>query len=292
MKRYAIHRYPCIDRKPKSILARERKLKASFKVASVWRPDSIINIAFMDGTPKQKTWVEDIVSKELAPIVNRLTFEWNVPLEDSDIRVSFSLAGESWSYIGTECLDIPKTEMTMNLGWLDDDQSFDSVEYKNTGQVVIHEFCHALGMIHEHQNPKGNSIEWNKQVVYNALKRTNGWTPEQVDQNMFKKYGDRDMCKKVSAMNPYASQKLDIEGYCMGEEVNGSAYDPHSIMHYFYPATWILSGQKEIPVNTTLSAMDKKWLEKYYGGVGWGWSIVVVLILIGLMIGAIVWVTV
>jgi hypothetical protein len=29
---------------------------------------------------------------------------------------------------------------------------------------VIHEFGHALGLIHEHQNPSGG-IQWNKPVV-------------------------------------------------------------------------------------------------------------------------------
>jgi len=39
-------------------------------------------------------------------------------------------------------------EPTMNYGWLKDDT--DDVEYR---RVVIHEFGHALGAIHEHQNP-------------------------------------------------------------------------------------------------------------------------------------------
>jgi hypothetical protein len=220
---------------------------------------------FMDGTDHQKQWVKKMVMEKLAPVCHKLTFVWDVPQDKSDVRVSFSLPGQAWSYVGTDCLDIPKTDMTMNLGWIDDDLQYDGEPYKNTGQVVIHEFCHTLGMIHEHQNPKGNPIQWNKPVVYEELQRTNGWDREQVDHNMFEKYGDKDLCQKTKSLPPYDGQQLDIEGYCTGDEVNGSAYDVHSIMHYFYPMTWITAGPKEIPANTELSEMDRVWIGNYYG---------------------------
>jgi hypothetical protein len=243
------------------------KLKASFKVSSIWDPKIYprIRIAFLDGTPKQKKWVEKVVKQHLAPLCNKLEFVWNVPAPESDIRISFSLPGQAWSYIGNECKQIPVNQMTMNLGWIDDDVQYDSEAYKNTGQVVLHEFCHALGMIHEHQNPKGNTIKWNKDVVYAELARTNGWDADQVNHNMFKRYGDKDMCEKVKNMPAYDGQRMDIKDYCEGDQVNGSEYDVHSIMHYFYPASWILEGPTEIPVNTKLSELDKKWLQKYYG---------------------------
>jgi hypothetical protein len=153
----------------------------------------------------------------------------------------------------------------MNLGWIDDDTQYDSPVYKNTGHVVLHEFCHALGMIHEHQNPKGNTIVWNKPVVYAELARTNNWSTAQTDENMFKRYGDRELCQKTLDKPDYKGKDIDLAGYCKGEEVNGSDYDPKSIMHYFYPSSWILEGPKEIPKNTKLSDMDKLWLAKYYG---------------------------
>jgi len=48
----------------------------------------------------------------------------------------------------------------MNFGWFDDNTS-DS-EFSRT---VIHEFGHALGMIHEHQHPLA-AIPWDKDKVY------------------------------------------------------------------------------------------------------------------------------
>lgn len=262
---YAVHRFPCLDKYPANQpTSASDKLKASFKVASIWKQPAI-KIAFLDGTQKQKDWVQKVITEKIAPICTKLKFIWNVPLEESDIRVSFSLPGQAWSYIGTDALSIPKNEMTLNFGWLDNDEQFDSPLYKGSGQVVLHEFGHALGMIHEHQNPKNNPIVWNRDVIYSALQQSNGWTPQQVDHNMFEKYGDAEMCAKVKQAAAYPEQASDIQGYCNGDLVNGSDYDIHSIMHYFYPASWILSGNTEIPVNTALSDMDKLWLSKYYG---------------------------
>lgn len=271
-QQFTVRENPCIDKYPpgkeyvQNVVTslRDAKLKAAFKVSSIWKTDRL-RIHFMDGTPKQREWVKTVVNTQLAPIASKLTFIWDVPIQESDIRISFATPKQAWSYLGSDALQIPKNQKTMNLGWIDDDVQFDSPAFKNTGQVVLHEFCHALGMIHEHQNPKNNTIEWNKPVIYEELRRTNNWSPQQVDNNMFKKYGDKEMCERVKSMAPYPNQKSDIEGYCKGEEVNGSEYDPTSIMHYWYPPRWILSGNAQIPVNTKLSELDKIWIARYYG---------------------------
>jgi hypothetical protein len=44
---------------------------------------------------------------------------------NAQIRISFSADEGSWSYIGTDCLGIEKTEPTMNFGWLKDDTDAD-----------------------------------------------------------------------------------------------------------------------------------------------------------------------
>ena len=36
--------------------------------------------------------------------------------------------------------------------------------------TIIHEFGHALGMIHEHQNPLNNSLQWNTDKVYQTFR--------------------------------------------------------------------------------------------------------------------------
>lgn len=241
-----------------------KDLKAAFRVDSIWKQPEL-HIAFMDGNDKQKNWVMKIIKENLEPLCSKIKFIWNAPIEKSDIRVSFRLPRQAWSTVGTDAKKVPVTQPTMNFGWLDDDLQFNAPKYKNTGQVVMHEFGHAMGMIHEHQNPKSNPIVWNKDVVYAELQRTNGWTKQQTDHNMFAKYGDAQLCEEAKAMPKGSERRIAMEEYCSGQLINGSEYDVTSVMHYFYPPSWILEGPTEIPINLTYSPLDKKWLRKYYG---------------------------
>ncbi len=103
-----------------------------------------------------------------------LTFEFdNAP--DAEIRITFDPNDGAWSYIGTDCKSIPRDQPTMNLGFLD-------------GGTAAHEFGHAIGCAHEHQNPKGG-IEWNEEVVLRDLAGPpNFWTPDQIRHNVLEKY--------------------------------------------------------------------------------------------------------
>ena len=79
----------------------------------------------------------------------------------AQIRISFKYTG-SWSTIGIDALDVPANQPTMNYGWLTADT--EDAEYS---RVVIHEFGHTLGLIHEHQHPEGG-IPYDLEKVYTA----------------------------------------------------------------------------------------------------------------------------
>ena len=147
------------------------------------------------------------ITERLQPIVNvkLMFYDENNELINpnvADIRIDFDDNGGAWSLLGTECLTVKdKKECTMNFGWFD-------------VPTILHEFCHALGMIHEHQNPKGKTILWDKERVREWAKSTQGWDQATTDSNIIERY------------------KLD--------EINGSTFDSKSIMLYFFPGSLVL----------------------------------------------------
>jgi hypothetical protein len=196
--------------------------------AKKWPNDSVLRVHFMDGDPEVQAKVKDVAYtwSELSNI--RLKF---VDDPSAEIRITFTQPG-SWSYIGTDARAIPKSQATMNFGWLTPNSS-DS-EYE---RVVLHEFGHALGLIHEHQNPEGE-IPWNKEAVYEYYGGPpNNWSKEQVDVNLFQKYAH--------------------------DEVRGTEFDDKSIMLYPIPNEFT-HGDFEVGWNRQLSATDMEFIHDIY----------------------------
>jgi len=119
------------------------------------------------------------------------------------------------------------------LGWVREASAIDELE-----SVVLHEFGHALGLLHEHNNPDGD-IPWNKAAVYRDLGGPpQQWTKMDVDNQIFSTW-DRKLF-------PFTKP-----------------FDPHSIMAYSIPATWtkkgFLTGR-----NMMLSQGDKEFIGRLY----------------------------
>src|SRR5262249_35427714 len=152
---------------------------------------------------------------------------------DTDIRIAFQQGNGSWSYIGTLCRQIrPQEKPTMNYGWLTPGSSDDEVR-----RVVLHEFGHALGLIHEHQNPKGG-IHWNRDAVIRDLSGPpNNWDVATIENNMFHYYPEGD--------------------------ITGTNLDSTSIMMYPIPAAWTLDGFST-GLNSALSDVDKGLIRTVY----------------------------
>ncbi|MBD1846725.1 LysM peptidoglycan-binding domain-containing protein [Cyanobacteria bacterium FACHB-63] len=121
----------------------------------------------------------------------------------------------------------------MNYGWLKPDTSDE--EYS---RVVLHEFGHALGCIHEHQHSEAG-IPWNRDAVYRYYMEKNNWSREQVDINLFTHYSK------------------DITQF--------SHFDTESIMLYAVPKELTTNGF-EVGWNRYLSETDKAFMSAVYPG--------------------------
>lgn len=196
---------------------------------TLWKPGANLRVRFLDGLPGVQAKVEQ-VAKQWCEFANvKLNFGTD---PDAEIRISFKADPGSWSYLGNVATRIPKTQPTMNYGWLTPSSSEE--EYL---RVVLHEFGHALGCIHEHQHPTAG-IPWNKPEVYRRYGGPpNNWSKEKVDTNLFQKYG------------------TNITQF--------SAFDTQSIMLYPIPKA-LTDGIFEVGWNTRLSETDKSFIGTIY----------------------------
>ncbi len=212
----------CIDRLlPRELMRLQRttrgaqgRTRAVSPIGKTWMNGSTLRVRFIDGTP-----AEQKIAREQAgwwSQVANLRFDFN-NAPNAEIRIKFDPNDGAWSYVGTDSRSIPANEPTMNLGFLD-------------GGTAAHEFGHAIGLAHEHQNPAGG-IQWNEPVVIREMaKSPNFWDEATTRHNILRKY--------------------------RADQVNGTGFDPESIMLYFFPSSWTLNGIAT-KANEVLSRLDQ-----------------------------------
>jgi hypothetical protein len=194
-----------------------------------WPCGAKLRVAFLAG--------ERAVQERVAAIAQEWTRYANLTFDftddpEAEIRVTFDPRAGSWSYLGTDStLPGLRGRASMNLGWLTPHTGL--TEYR---RVVLHEFGHALGLIHEHLSPAAR-IPWDAAAVLRFYRETNGWSDEYTRSNV---------------LEPMAVDR-------------STRFDPQSIMLYPVPAELLTDPAAAVPwSNSELSDLDKAFIRTIY----------------------------
>lgn len=207
------------------------RLRAAIVWQKKWPEGRPITVRFLEGDPNIQNKVKEMAMDWTN--YGNLKLQFVNDKQDADIQIAFQQGAGSWSYIGTDANTIDPGEPTMNFGWFDE-----TTPDKEFSRTTKHEFGHALGLIHEHQNPS-DGIDWNKEAVYRDLGgQPNNWPRETIDHNMFERYS-----KTIT-------QYTDV--------------DSQSIMMYFIPAEWTIDHKSYGEDVFDLSNTDKKFIKDQY----------------------------
>ncbi|MPV36322.1 hypothetical protein GB881_04530 [Georgenia subflava] len=208
---------------------RERLIRL---LRSQWVNGTRLHYCFMDGPAPQRDAVRAAFA-EWKDLGIGLEFAEVAEPGEAEVRIAFDQSDGSWSYIGRDVLQIQVGEPTMNFGW---DLT---TEYGRS--TALHEIGHTLGMPHEHQNPFAG-IVWDEEKVYAYFGGPpNGWSRQQTHHNVLRK------------IDP--------------SEVEGSTWDPDSVMEYWFPAGLIREPARfQAGLNPPggLSAADREWVSTFY----------------------------
>jgi len=195
--------------------------------ANKWNTGDILTVNFLNGTGKLHDKVIEVIN-EWEQLINIKFLA-----DDSDnakIRVRFN-GGKNDSKIGTDALTEPAENETMSFASIHADS--DPVELR---YYVLHEFGHALGLVHEHFHPDAD-IQFNVPETIKHFQRLSGFSEADVKQNLLRKY-------------------LVNQVYC-------SRFDEHSLMMYNIPAICTLDG-KEYKESKDLTDIDKEFISLVY----------------------------
>jgi hypothetical protein len=198
-----------------------------------WGSGFTLRCRFLDGSAKMQKKVRTL-AKGWEKFANvKLKFVTQGPEE---VRISFYADAGSWSAVGRDALNtayFPVHQPTMNFGWVRDDS--DPVEDK---AVILHEFGHALGCIHEHQAPTFDR-KWNQVAVMKYFQGPpNFWDADAIKSNVLSKYSPKG--------------------------IKATKFDPESIMLYAFDAELFSDGRGPTNENVQLSVTDQTMIKQMY----------------------------
>jgi hypothetical protein len=205
---------------------------------TLWPTGSKLRIVFQDGTPERIEQVKTIAS-EWTRHAN-LDFDFAPLSEDAsqdDIRITFAGVG-AHSQLGRNSIAYARRkEPSMTLNPVSHATSPEAWR-----RTILHEFGHALGFLHEHQNPNRN-FQWNEEAVQKHFAQF-GMSKQEIEDNVL---------------------KSPVQGQATAP--GGKQFDPDSIMMYALPKETNSAGVAT-RWNTQLSPVDRETAAALYPGRG------------------------
>jgi hypothetical protein len=216
--------------------------------ALTWKRGETVKICFHGGTRHAQERVARVASTWMQYANVVFDFEENGAPRScqmssaADIKVAFEDNKGWWSVPGTSSR---AQDPSMNLQFYGVDTpmqgSGEPVPEARMRATILHEFGHALGLLHEHQSPDANcdaEIDWDAAYKVGA---DIGWDQAQVDRN--------------------------FRQLTMSSSLNATRVDRKSIMHYSLPPILFKRGKQSpcfVTENLELSEQDRTFIAAIY----------------------------
>jgi hypothetical protein len=240
---------PFLPNRPETLA---RPTRAMADLSTRWDNGKTLDVSFLNGDDSWGQVVRDAV-RRLAPTWSNyanLKFDFDQPSAHIAVNLVPSVStpyGTYSCYLGTDCLarfrqGIPSMNLVFDPA-LDDYADFREQEFQ---RVILHEFGHALGLIHEHMRPD-RPMTWDEDALLQA-------------------FGPGTPCNW-----PVEMIRSQIENFYSVGVTAGTGFDLTSIMMYEFPAgmAFYSDGSPfQTPNNTALSPMDKVLANLIYPATG------------------------